>query len=325
MASPISIGIIGCGAIAEEHARALELIEGAKLKAFCDLDPARSARLASLFPGSAAIADPDRIFADPSIDAVYICTHTDSHASLGIRAAMAGKHVMMEKPLALTEAECREVADAVAKSGVRFMTAFKMRFAPAIRKAREFVPHPTLATGQMADVRWPEDFWGNDPVKGGGNVLSQGCHTVDLLCHLVGSEPVRVFAEGGNFHHPGNRIVDTVTATLRFANGAVGSIVQADSGHPPLVSKLSFQLFDGERTAHLHNRLKSVTLWDGAAETRFDEEEETGLLEEDRAFVEALQRGVPPPTGVRDGLRATVVLLRALDSLNSHLPEAIVL
>jgi predicted dehydrogenase len=323
MSLPVSIGLIGCGAIGEEHTRCLASLEGASLRAFCDLDEQRAAGLSHTYNGIYHTTKPERLFTDEAIDAVYICTNTDSHAALAVAAAQAGKHVMMEKPLALTEGECFEIAEAVERAGVTFMTAFKFRFYPAVRRTREFVPSPTIAIGQMMDARWPDDFWGNDPVKGGGNVLSQGCHSVDLLYHLVGSEPIRVFAEGGNFQHQEQRITDTLVATLQFANGAVGTLVQADSGHTPFLSKLSFQVFDGERSAHLHNRLKSVMLWDGEQAISHEDSEEVGMLEESRAFVKAVRELSEPPTGVKDGVRATVVLLRAIESMITNRPQAI--
>jgi predicted dehydrogenase len=323
MASPISIAIIGCGAIGEDHARCLGSLPGASLRAFCDADESRAAALSRLYPGSYHTAHPARIFADDGIEAVYICTHTDSHAPLGIAAAQARKHIMMEKPLALTEKECYAVAEAVDRAGIFCMTAFKLRFYSCVRRVRQFIPAPTVAVGQIMDERWPAEFWGNDPLKGGGNVLSQGCHSVDLLYYLVGAEPVRVYAEGGNVHHPSNPITDTLLATIRFANGAVGSLVQADAGHFPVLSKFSFQVMDGVRTAHLYNRLMTAVLWDGKQSQRYDTDREEGMMEENRAFLTALQERTPPPLGVRDGVRATLVILRAIESLTTHKPQTI--
>jgi predicted dehydrogenase len=118
-------------------------------------------------------------------------------------------------------------------------------------------------------------------------------------------------------------IVDTLVATLLFSNGAVGSLVQADSGHTPLTSKFSFQVMDGIRTAHLHHRLMSTTMWDGDRALRHDDGEETGMIEESRAFLAAIRNHTPPPVGVRDGLRATVVLLRAFESMSTRQPRDI--
>jgi predicted dehydrogenase len=323
MSSPVSIAIIGCGAIGEEHARCLRSLPEASLRAFCDIDEGRAAALATLSPGSYSTAHPARIFADTTIEAVYICTHTDSHAALGTAAAQAGKHCMMEKPLALTERDCYAIAEAVDRAGIFCMTAFKLRFYSAVRKVRQFIPAPTIAVGQMMDERWPAEFWGNDPLKGGGNVLSQGCHSVDLLYYLVGAEPERVYAEGGNFHHPSNPITDTLVATIHFTNGAVGSLVQGDAGRLPVLSKFSFQSMDGIRTAHLYNRLMTAILWDGNQSHRYDADHEEGMMEENRAFMKTLQERTPPPVGVRDGVRATLVLLRAIESLTTHKPEPI--
>jgi len=323
MSSSLQVGIIGCGAIGTEHAQCLASLDGVSLRGFCDTDAERAAALTRAYANTYSTTSPAELLADDAIEAVYICTQTDSHSGLGIAAARAGKHIMMEKPLALTARECNSVAEAVEKSGVTFMTAFKLRFNDAVQRARGFIPAPTLAIAQMTDLRWPATFWGNDPVKGGGNVLSQGCHSVDLLYHLIGSEPVRIYAEGGNYHHRDTAIFDTLVATIQFENGAVGSLVQADSGHTPFLSKFSFQLFDGVRSAHLHNRLKSLTLWDGVRMEQCEAPQETGMIGETRAFIRAIRENTPPPTTVRDGVRATLVLLAAMEASRTQTPQII--
>jgi predicted dehydrogenase len=323
MSMPVRIGIIGCGAIAETHAECLSRIDGASLAAFCDAEQARAAAYSERFPGSYATADPERLFADDSIDAVYICTHHDSHSALATRAAEAGKHVMMEKPLALTLDECERVGNAVEKSGITFMVGFKLRYYPSVARARQFIPRPLVMIAQMMDARWPDDFWANDPGKGGGNVLSQGGHTIDLLYYLNGSEPVRVYAEGGNLTHPALDIVDNIVATLQFANGSIATFAQGDSGATPFVSKFSFQILDGNRSAHLRNRLKTVTLFDGVDVSVHEDPDEYGFMEENRDFIKSLQLGQPPPITYRDGMRATLVLLRALESLRTGQPQNI--
>jgi predicted dehydrogenase len=323
MSAPLRIGIIGCGAIAETHASCLSQIDGTCLAAFCDVHPARAADFSRKFSGSYAAENPEKIFTDDSIDAVYICTHHDSHSTLAVRAASAGKHVMMEKPLALSLGDCERVGNAVEKSGITLMVGFKLRYYPSVARARRFIPHPLVTVAQMMDSRWPDDFWANDPVKGGGNVLSQGGHSVDLLYYLNGSEPVRIYAEGGNFTHPGLNITDNIVATIQFDNGSVASLVQGDCGATPFVSKFSFQLLDGTRTAHLRNRLKTVTLFDGTDVSVHEDPEEYGFMEENRDFIKAIQHGQPPPITYRDGMRTTLVLLKALESLHTGKPENI--
>lgn len=325
MPPPLQIAIIGCGSMGEIHAGCLSRIEGVALRALCDSDVQRARTLSLKFPAAVVTSDPDEVLRDERVDAVYICTHHDSHSSLAIRAAERKKHVMLEKPLALTLRECYDVGNAVEKHGITLMTGFKMRYYPSVKRARDFIPSPLVTIAQMMDARWPDDFWANDALKGGGNVLSQGCHTMDLVCHLNRSRPERVFAEGGNFTHPGKGIVDNIVATIRFENGAVASVTQGDSGQTPFVSKFSFQLTDGRKSAHLRNRLKTVTLFDGENTNEVTDPEEYGFQEENNDFVRSLLGNTPPPVTHVDGLRATLLILKAFESLKTGLPQTVAL
>ncbi|MEO8166618.1 MAG: Gfo/Idh/MocA family oxidoreductase [bacterium] len=323
MGSDIRVAIIGCGNIGKVHAECLSAIDGASVVAYCDVNIAHARELCTTFPGGIATDDPDKIFRDDGIDAVYICTHHDTHSALAVRAAQAGKHMMLEKPLALTLSDCEAVGNAVAKSNVKAMTGFKMRYYPAVAKVKEFIPSPLVTVAQMLDSRWPDDFWANDPVKGGGNVLSQGCHTMDLVYYLNESEPVRIYAEGGNFTHKNIDIIDNIVTTITFANGSIASVVQGDSGATPFVSKFSFQIMDGKKSAHLHNRLKSATMSDGTNTVVHEDPDEYGFVEENRDFIRALQNNQDPPITHKDGLRATLMILRAFESLKTHTPQSV--
>ncbi len=316
---PVSarIGIIGCGEMGEAHARSIAKIGTATIGALCDRDESSARRLLRYAPDAYVCSDPQRLFHDDRLDGVYVCTHNDSHARLGIAAANAGKHLLMEKPVAITLQECHDLRDAVDRSGIHFMTAFKLRYYPSVQRVREFIPSPFLCIGQMIDERWGDSFWGSDPLRGGGNVLSQGCHAADLMCHLLRSEPVRVYGRGGNYHHPEITTTDLLAATITFANGATGSLVVGDVGRTPFVSKLSFQIMDGSRTAHLYDRLKKASLWDGTQELHHVDSDEVGVQEENNEFLQVLSGSSRPSASLRDGIRATVLLLRALESLQT--------
>jgi predicted dehydrogenase len=317
MPASTMVGIIGCGEMGETHARCIAEIGTSTIGALCDRDEKRARRLLQYAPDAYVCSDPERLFQDDRLDGVYVCTHNDSHARLGIAAANAGKHVLMEKPVAMTLQECHDLLDAVDRSGIHFMTAFKLRYYPSVRRVREFIPSPLLCIAQMIDERWADSFWGNDPHQGGGNVLSQGCHAADLMCHLLRSEPARVYAHGGNYHHPEITTTDLLAATITFASGATGSLVVGDVGRTPYISKLSFQIMDGSRTAHLYDRLKKTHLWDGTQDLYHSESDETGVQEENKEFLEVLSGSSRPSASVRDGIRATVLLLRALESMQT--------
>jgi len=314
MPSVVSVGLIGCGAIAAEHAASLRSLDGVSVRAYADVDETRATTFLHRYGGSYATGDASVLFADDALEAVYVCTHADSHAALGIAAARAGKHVLMEKPLALTLEECDRMVEEVDRTGILFMTGFKLRFYPSVERVRAFISRPTLVIAQMTDTRWPDEFWGNDLRKGGGNVLSQGCHTVDLVCHLMGSDAEQISAASANLTHPALAIVDTLAATLHFPGKRLASIVQADGGPAPLVSKFSFQVFDGVRSAHLHNRLRSTVLFDGARREELYDDEELGIARENLEFITSIREQRAPSCGVRDGRRAMRILLGALRS-----------
>lgn len=318
---PIRVAFIGCGLIAEEHLRAIEHIDGLLSVAYCDIDRSRAERLLGLYGGSYATDDLDRLLGDDQIDAVYICTHHDSHMPIAVMACTAGKHIMMEKPLALTLEDCTVIQAAVVQSGVTMMTAFKLRYYPMVERARQFIAAPVMVIAQLMDARWPDSFWAQDPVKGGGNLLSQGVHAMDMLRYLMRSEPVRIYAEGGVFTHGGGSINDTFVATVLFENGRIASLAQSDAGETPYVSKFSFQVVDGVKSVHLHNRLKSATFFDGhTTETLFDEQE-LGMIAENREFLRALQTGTQPASDVRDGVCATAMVLKAFDAIRTGMPQ----
>ena len=119
MSKTIRIGIIGCGAIGAEHAKALAQVDGAQIAGCCDLTMARAEEYARTYGIGYATTEHDRIIADPGIDAIYVLTQHDSHADLCIRAARAGKHVLVEKPLALTVEDCLRVGRAVKRPASR--------------------------------------------------------------------------------------------------------------------------------------------------------------------------------------------------------------
>ncbi len=322
MTRPVTVGIIGCGAIGVEHARALAQVDGARIAACCDVDPARADAFCREYGARYATTDSARLIADSDIDAVYVLTHHDTHASLCIQAAEAGKHIFVEKPLALTVEDCLRVGRAVKQHGVTLMTGFKMRYYDLTQRMREQMPSPLLLTMQMMDNRWPDDFWANDPIKGGGNVLSQGCHSCDLLRFLARSDPLEVYAAGGNYYQPSG-VIDNLCATFKFANGVAASWVQGDCRVPPAVSKFFLQAFDRDRSITLSDRFTRMvvhTADQGAQEIRGAE---SGFLEENRAFIHALQNGLPAPIDARDGLYATLMVLQAFASIRSGKPEPI--
>lgn len=307
-------GLIGCGDVARDHARCVAQIPDLDFVAYCDIDEGRADAFLDEFGGRYATGSPDRIFADDAIDIVYVCTQHDTHAEYCIRAADAGKHVLVEKPLALTMEECAAVGQAVERSGITLMTGFKLRYYEMVAKVRELIPEPLVVTMQIMYDRQPDGRWVNDPVKGGGGVLSAGVHAVDILRHVTRSDPVSVAAAGGNFYQRSG-VIDNMIAVYRFDNGAIGNLVQGDCATPPLVGNFYLQVFAENRSATLSDRLCTLTYQETGSEPVVYRGSETGFLHESQALVEALNTGRPTPSGYRDGALATAMILNAFASI----------
>lgn len=315
-------GLIGCGKLGRMHTEALQQLGSMRMAAFCDIVPQAAKQLADEFYGDYATTDVERLINDDDITAIYVCTQHDSHADLCQRALAAGKHVMVEKPLALTVEECLQVGQAVERSSGILMTAFKMRYYELVQKAKELIPVPIMATMQMMDDRWPDNLWANDIVRGGGNVLSQGCHSCDLLRYVAGANPVDVYAVGGNYYQK-TGVVDNMCAVFRWQGGSVGQWLQGDCSSPPFVSKFYMQLFAEGKSLTLSDRLCTLTYKEEGRPVQVIKGNETGLVEENRAFIQAIEKGEAPPIDHIDGLYATLMVLQAFASLESGKAEPI--
>ncbi len=313
----LNVAIIGCGSYGAEHAKYLVTCPQVRVHAVADLAAERAGDFALKYGAGYATTDLDRLWSDAAIDAVWICTQHHTHAPLAEAAAAARKNFFLEKPLALTLADCDRIVAAVERSGVIASSGFKLRFFPAVMAAKTFLAQPSLTTAHVIDDHWPSEFWANDPVQGGGNVLSQGCHIVDTVIHLHPTSPVRVYAAGGNRHHPTRAIVDTAAVTVTFADGAVASIAIGDVGVPPYTSKFALQSADGVRSFSLFNRLNSLMTRVDKQVTEHPAWPEDGAAVIDREFIAAVAEGKPTPCSVHSARRTTAVVLAAIESIRT--------
>jgi predicted dehydrogenase len=317
-------------------------LPGLQLCAYADANAAAAERFLHEFGGTYSTGDPQRVLLDDSLGAVLIATHHDSHASLAIAAAAAGKHVLVEKPLAMSVDDCLRVEDAVARAGTLLMVGFQRRYAPLVQDARQRVERPLMLVGQLMDNRWPDGHWAQDPIIGGGNVVSQGCHAFDLLVYLARSEPVQVFAAGGTLTHDPSttQVVDNLVGTIGFESGAVAAVIQGDAGVPEHVSKFFFEVFDGRQAIQLYDRLHRMTLSrpqhqpgrvlgvadlaaSGEAHDVDADDDPEGLAQELADFVRCATSGTAPTIGAtaRDGTRATAIALALIESVRTGQPQ----
>ena len=226
-------GMIGCGAVAEvKSGPGFYKANNSALLAVTSADPALTKSFAQRHDVAKAYDTSEQLVADAEVDAVYVATPPSSHKPLSLLVAKAGKHVYVEKPMAMRFEECREIVDVCAEQGVRLFVAFYRRAMPRFLKIKEWID--SGAIGNVLNVRAvqhqppaPEDLsratlpWRLKPeVSGGGKFLDMGIHELDLFDFLFGAiEEVHGVASNRAGLYD---VEDTVTATWRHASGVQG-------------------------------------------------------------------------------------------------------
>ncbi len=237
IAGQIRLGIIGAGLIGQAHSMMLRRIAdrtdgSVRVAAIADSNPEAAQRLASRWQGARALSSSDQVINDDAIDAVWICTPTANHRETCIAAARAGKHIFCEKPLAMTAADAREMADAIRAAGVMSQVGLVLRFSPVYTVIREMVCQKAAGALIAVTMRDDQDFptrgvhdsaWRNDPrLTAGGTLIEHSVHDFDLMTWMFG--PVRqVYCRTRNLN--GARGIEDFGATeLEFAGGVHGQL-----------------------------------------------------------------------------------------------------
>jgi predicted dehydrogenase/threonine dehydrogenase-like Zn-dependent dehydrogenase len=264
-----------------------------------------------------AASNLEDVLNDSTIDAVGIFTRHYLHAAQAARALRSGKHVFCEKPLALSDDELRDVERAWKKDPSRvLMVGFNRRFAPMVAHLREQIARqgePPMITVRVNAGLIPAGHWTLDPALGGGRILGEACHFVDLMCYLAGSLPTKICAARGETIGKNNE--DHFAAAFEFAGGAAGSLVYTFAGDRTS-GKERVEVFCGGRTMILDD-FRTLEIWSGG-----NRQMERAWLRQDKghrsvweAFLLAAcgQGSTPIPAEEIFGVtRATFELLRAV-------------
>jgi UDP-N-acetyl-2-amino-2-deoxyglucuronate dehydrogenase len=239
-ANQIRYALIGAGMGAETHATELPHVNGAAFEAVYARTVERAEAFRTRYGARKAYSDRAALLADPDIDAVIIVTPNGLHRDFAVAAAQAGKHVIVEKPLEITSARGREIIEACERSGVSLFVIYQMRYAEASAKIKTAIERGDLGRVILVNVidneyRAPEyyarDYWrGTRELEGGGCLMTQTTHLLDLVQHLVG--PVEsTFAQLKTAVHK-IETEDLAVATLKFVNGALGVVSSSTAAYP---------------------------------------------------------------------------------------------
>jgi predicted dehydrogenase len=345
--TPIGFGIVGCGMIAQVHARAIADLPNARLVALCSRSPTNAARVAHAVQASAnscaIYQDIHEMLRRPDLQVICICTPSGAHLEPAVAAAAAGKHVIVEKPLEIALDRCDQIIEACQHHQVQLGVIFPSRFADAIRELHHAIEagrFGRITLGETACKWWrPQSYFdvggwkGTRALDGGGALMNQAIHNVDLLLWLLGSV-THVAGFTATLAHERIEVEDTVVACLHFANGALGVIQAATSARP-----------GWPRTVAVHGDHGSVLIeqedilrWNFVAETEEDRRikarfarragvpggasdpaaiSHRGHTRQLADFLHALETNNPPAVDGREGRKAVQVVLAIYEAASA--------
>ncbi len=342
----LRIGIIGCGEIAVQTAKAIHLAKNAEIGIVMDIREHLAKDLGTKY-NVPYTTDLNEVFKS-DIDAVYIATPHDTHAPITIKAAEAGKHVLVEKPIATNLKDANRMIEACKRAGVKLSVCFILRYNPPIVKTKELIENGVI--GDIIGIHtWalldkPSSYWEGGytgRVKddwrkyksraGGGVLIMNVIHNIDYLRYVTGLEVVKVYSEYDTLATP-VEVEDCIVVTLRFSNKAIGSIVAsscAKGGMGPFNIGQD-RILGTKGQVIITNPLLVYTTEDNAKYSlkanvwnKIHMEKVDPRLKYIEAVADAILSGRDPPITGEDGLKALKVVIAAYKSLSLGRPVSI--
>ncbi|MEO5562228.1 MAG: Gfo/Idh/MocA family oxidoreductase [Chitinophagaceae bacterium] len=245
--SKVRAAIIGCGKVAHVHAKALQEIEECIFVAAQSRNPARANEFAAQY-GVKPYATVEEMVTKEKVDVVVVCTPHPEHKNPAVAALNAGAHVLVEKPLAVTLADCDAMIEAAAKNKKNLGMISQRRFSPAAVRMKKAIDDGKLgrpAIGTVVMFGWrSEEYYKSDPWRGswekegGGILVNQAPHQLDLIQWFMDDEIEELFGVYKNVNHPYIEVEDTAVAILKFKKGGIANIVVSNSQNPGLYAKV---------------------------------------------------------------------------------------
>lgn len=237
----LNIAIAGSGAIAGAHLDAYLALDGVRVTAIVTSDETRGLALAARAPGARVTLDLDEVLADESIIGVDVCGHTQRHVPVAVAALQAGKHVLVEKPPAITLERFDQLVVAARNSGLVAMIGQTVRFQPTISSIIESVDAGSIGRPALVHISWyvahvwPRAWrgWQLDPLRSGGHLIHNGMHPIDLAIKLLADRPREVFCRGWATYSPDLPTPDSFQVLMRCEQGGLASMETSYALRPP--------------------------------------------------------------------------------------------
>ncbi|HTG88113.1 MAG TPA: bi-domain-containing oxidoreductase, partial [Pyrinomonadaceae bacterium] len=310
----IRLGVIGAGGYVPAMLLPHFKSEGVEFRSIATASGVSAHDVGKRFGFAQAVSNAEEVLDDPDINLVVIGTRHDSHAELARKALERGKNVFVEKPLALDDDQLDQVLLAAANSTGKLMVGFNRRYSPLARRAKEFFADrntPLSIVYRVNAGRIPKEHWTQDAVEGGGRIVGEVCHFIDLMQFLTDSTPVSVFAESMSAKSDKTVDADSVFITLRFADGSNGSIAYLSEGDKSL-PKERVEIFGGGRTFVLDDYRRATLHKDGREEQVTLKSQDKGQQSQVHEVCACVLQGTEAPIRVNDLTATTRATFRIL-------------
>ncbi len=319
---PLEISFIGMGSFASSYLLpAVKSVEGVRLARVVTSTALKAETARSRGGFQSATTNADEAIGAPDAKIIFIATRHDSHARYAEAALKAGRAVFVEKPLALTSIELERISQVIRATHGRLMVGFNRRFAPATQWTLEALGPNRAGLRFLYRVNaghLPENHWILDPEIGGGRLLGEGCHFLDLACFAAQSAPLEVHARALD-HATGAAGPQSFRIEIAFANGATAGIEYLSGGDPSLPKERIEIHRSG--TSVVIDDFRSVSAHrDGRRRTKRWGACDKGHRAEVRAFLEAVRSGAPTPIPEEESIRTTALTLAAARSIRESRP-----
>lgn len=320
----MGVALVGAGNLARwVHLPNLKNTPGVHLRAVQSSSGARGKSYGLRFGADYCASDYDEILKDPDVHAVVIVSRNPQHASQSLAALQAGKHVFVEKPMALTEAECLALLQAVLETGKQLTVGFNRRYAPSYVTLRHLLAKrsgPAVLNCRVNSPGIAGSYWMADPAIGGA-ILGEACHFIDLTYWLLDSEPIEVSAYSLPTGRKDPIGENNIVASFRFADGSIANLTYCTVGSRTSGGE-RVEIFAPGVGAFAEN-FKTAVVKTGIARKSSTWFAEKGYEAQIRSFFSALKEGKAPDITVRDGVRSTLGCLRMMQSARDHIAQEI--
>ncbi|MFQ3611864.1 MAG: bi-domain-containing oxidoreductase [Fimbriimonadales bacterium] len=306
----VKLGVIGAGNFAT--GTLLPILQGTNEVEFVGVCTSRgytAQGVAKKFGFQLATTDPSEILDNPDINAILVATRHDTHARYVVRALEAGKPVFVEKPLAITTEQLKEVWETYQRTGGRVLVGYNRRFSPYVRKIAEFFKNRTTPLSMLYRVNagpLEQGHWMRGSEEGGSRIIGEGCHFIDTMMFLANSLPKRSYAIHLSSYEP-----DTVQLLIEFEDGSIGTLYYVTVGDPT-VPKEYLEVHGAGRSAILRDFRELELIASGRRTLHKSSSQDKGHRNELLAFVEAVKSGMEMPIPLEWAIANTRITLQAV-------------